>query len=44
MVRDLTSPSGPIHAVIAQSVEHLIRNEKVGGANPSDSTIQVRKV
>ncbi|BAQ46198.1 hypothetical protein Maq22A_c15180 [Methylobacterium aquaticum] len=31
--------AGPVGAAIAQLVEHLIRNEGVGGSNPSCGTI-----
>ncbi len=35
-------PADPVHAAIAQLVEHLIRNEGVGGSNPSCGTILLK--
>jgi hypothetical protein len=31
----------PLQAAIAQSVEHIIRNDGVGGSNPSCGTIEI---
>ena len=34
--------ANPLNAAIAQLVEHLIRNEGVGGSNPSCGTNEIK--
>lgn len=36
--------AGPVGAAIAQLVEHLIRNEGVGGSNPSCGTTYLPQI
>ena len=36
--------ANPLNAAIAQLVEHLIRNEGVGGSNPSGGTNKINEL